>query len=45
VVGGVLWLTFIGIPAAMLVWTVAWLWKAYRLIKGLLDLNENKTMP
>lgn len=43
--GGVLWLTFIGIPLAWLVWTGAWIWKAYRLIKGLLDLIDNKPMP
>ena len=43
--GGVLWVTVIGIPAALLVWGVAWLWKGYRLIKGIIDLNENKTMP
>ncbi len=45
VVGGALFITVIGIPFAFLVWTVAWLWKAYRLIKGLLDLNDNKAMP
>lgn len=45
VIGGILWLTFIGIPLAWLVWTGAWIWKAYRLIKGLLDLIDNKPMP
>jgi len=45
IVGGVLWVTVIGIPAALLVWGVAWLWKGYRLIKGIIDLNENKAMP
>ncbi len=42
---GILFLTFVGIPAAFLVWTVAWLWKLYRLIKGIVDLNDNKSMP
>lgn len=43
--GGILFMTFIGIPLAFLIWTVAWLWKLYRLIKGIVDLNDNKTMP
>lgn len=43
--GGVLFLTFVGIPAAFLVWALAWLWKLYRLIKGIIDLNDNKAMP
>jgi uncharacterized membrane protein len=38
-------MTFIGIPLAYLVWSIAWLWKLYRLIKGLIDLNDNKVMP
>lgn len=45
VVGGVLFATIIGIPVAWLIWCVAWLWKAYRLIRGFLDLNSNKPMP
>jgi uncharacterized membrane protein len=45
VVGGVLFATIIGIPLAWLVWGVAWVWKAYRLIRGFLDLNGNKPMP
>lgn len=43
--GGVLFMTIVGIPAAFLLWTVAWLWKLYRLIKGIVDLNDNKAMP
>jgi uncharacterized membrane protein len=45
VVGGILFATFIGIPLAFVVWGAAWLWKAYRLIKGIVDLNDNKAMP
>lgn len=45
VAGGVIWLTLIGIPLAVLIWTLAWIWKAYRIIKGWLDLNQNKAMP
>ena len=43
--GGALWMTVIGIPLAVLVFTLAWIWKAYRLIKGFLDLPDNKPMP
>jgi len=45
VLGGVLFLTVLGIPLAWLLWTGAWVWKAYRLIKGFIDLNDNKPMP
>ncbi len=45
VVGGVLFVTVIGIPLAYLVWGVAWLWKAYRLIRGFIALNSNEAMP
>ncbi|MET3131413.1 putative membrane protein [Oxalobacteraceae bacterium GrIS 1.11] len=45
VVGAALFVTFIGIPLAWLVWACAWLWKAYRLLKGWLDLHANRAMP
>lgn len=45
VLGWVLFLTFFGIPFAGVIWAVAWLWKAYRLIKGLITLNANQMMP
>ncbi len=45
ILGGILFVTVIGIPLAWLLWTGAWIWKAYRLIKGWLDLNDNKAMP
>lgn len=44
-IAGALWFTVIGIPFAILIGGVAWLWKAYRLLKGLLDLGNNKAMP
>ena len=43
--GALLFATFIGIPLAWLIWVGAWLWKAYRLLKGIVDLNNNKPMP
>lgn len=45
IIGGILFATIIGIPLAWLVWSIVWVWKAYRLIKGFLDLNANKPMP
>ena len=41
----VLAFTIILIPLAWLVGIAAWVWKAYRLIRGFLDLNSNKGMP
>jgi len=41
----VLAITIIGIPLAWLIGIGAWLWKAYRLIRGFLDLNNNRAMP
>lgn len=41
----VLAFTIILIPLAWLIGIVAWVWKAYRLIRGFLDLNSNKSMP
>jgi uncharacterized membrane protein len=45
IIGALLFLTIVGIPLAWLVWLCAWLWKAYRLIKGFMDLNSNRAMP
>ena len=45
VVAGVMFATIILIPLAWLVGLAAWVWKAYRLIKGFVDLNNNRPMP
>jgi uncharacterized membrane protein len=45
VVASVLAFTVVGIPLALLIGGLAWLWKAYRLIRGIVDLNNNKPMP
>lgn len=45
VIGGVCAATLIGFPLAIVIWCGAWLWKAYRLIKGITDLNNNRAMP
>lgn len=44
-VGGLMFATIIGIPLAWLLWGGAWIWAAYRLIRGFLDLDANKPMP
>lgn len=43
--GWLLFASIIGIPLACLVWAVAWIWKAYRMIKGILALNRNQPIP
>jgi uncharacterized membrane protein len=43
--GFLLFITIVGIPLAWLVWCGAWLWKAYRLIRGFIDLNTGRPMP
>lgn len=45
VLGWVLFLTVIGIPLAYLIWAVAWIWKAYRIIRGMMSLNNNQPIP
>lgn len=42
VLGFLLFLTLVGIPLALLIWFGTWIWAAYRLVKGFLDLNDNK---
>ena len=45
VLGGLLWVTVIGIPIAIAVFAIAWIWKAYRLLRGFLALKDNKPIP
>lgn len=42
IIGWLLAITIIGIPLALVLWFCAWLWKAYRLIIGIMALNNNK---
>jgi uncharacterized membrane protein len=37
--------TIILIPLAWLLGFGVWIWKAYRLIRGFIDLNNNRAMP
>ena len=43
--GWIFFATVVGMPLAFLIWGVAWLWKAYRLIRGFVDLNNNRAAP
>ncbi len=44
-VGVVLVLTIVGLLFAWIVFAGAWIWKAYRLVKGFMELNANRAMP
>ncbi len=44
-VGWTFFITVIGIPLAIMIFAGAFIWKAYRLIKGFLDLDDGKAMP
>ncbi len=43
-VAGMLFITLIGIPLAWLLFCGAWVYKAYRLIKGFVELNSNRAV-
>lgn len=45
VVALVFGLTIVGVFIAVGIYCFAWLWKAYRLIRGFVDLNANTPMP
>ena len=45
VIASVLAVTLIGIPLALLIYGIAWLWKAYRLIRGFIAINANEAVP
>ena len=44
-VGWIAFITILGIPLAIVIFAGAFIWKAYRLIKGFLDLDDGKAMP
>lgn len=45
IVGAALFITIIGIPFAYAVWGIAWIWYVYRVIRGFIDLDNNRAMP
>ncbi|RJX32820.1 MAG: hypothetical protein C4516_03545 [Oxalobacter sp.] len=40
--GYLFFITLVGIPLAFLLWFGAWIWAAYRLVKGFLRLIDNR---
>jgi uncharacterized membrane protein len=44
-VGGLLFITIIGIPVAVVVWMGTGIWVVYRIVRGWLALNERKPLP
>ncbi|HEX7043329.1 MAG TPA: hypothetical protein VF203_01820 [Burkholderiales bacterium] len=42
VIGGLVFITFIGIPVAIVIWFVTGLWVLYRLIRGWLALMDRR---
>jgi len=45
VLGGVAFVTFIGIPVAIVVWILTGLWVLYRIVRGWMTLSREKPMP
>ena len=43
--GGVLFLTVVGIPAAIVLWFATGIWVLYRIIRGWLALSSQKELP
>jgi uncharacterized membrane protein len=44
-IGWTLIISVIGIVLGVIVLGVVWLWMAYRIIRGFVDLNNNRPMP
>jgi uncharacterized membrane protein len=44
-IGGVLFITMIGIPVAVVLWIATGIWVLYRVIRGWLALLSEKTLP
>jgi len=45
VVGGMVFVTFIGVPAALVIWMPTCLWVLYRIARGWMALSAEKPMP
>ena len=45
VVGAILFVTFVGIPVAVVLWIGTGIWVLYRIIRGWLALSSQKVMP
>ncbi len=44
-VGGVLFITLIGIPVAFVLWFATGIWVLYRIVRGWMALNAQRTLP
>ena len=44
-VGGILFVTVIGIPFAIVLWLITGVWVLYRIIRGWLALTSQRTLP
>ena len=44
-VGGVLFITLIGIPVAFVLWFATGIWVLYRIVRGWMALNAERTLP
>ncbi|MES3025407.1 MAG: hypothetical protein V4857_27845 [Pseudomonadota bacterium] len=44
VIAVLLFITIIGIPFAWLLGAILWVWYCYRVIRGFIDLNNNRSM-
>ncbi|TMG86616.1 MAG: hypothetical protein E6H74_02910 [Betaproteobacteria bacterium] len=44
-IGGVLFLTLIGIPVAFVIWIATTIWVIYRLIRGFVLFKESRPIP
>src|SRR5882762_1575920 len=45
VVGAMVFVTFIGVPAALVIWMLTGLWVVYRIARGWMALSAEKPMP
>ena len=45
VIGGVLFVTVVGIPFAIVLWLATGIWVLYRIIRGWLALSSRKALP
>jgi uncharacterized membrane protein len=45
VIGGVLFITLIGIPVAFVLWFATGIWVLYRIVRGWMALNAQRTLP
>ena len=44
-IGGVVFITLVGIPIALAIWLAAGLWATYRIVRGWLALRDRRPVP